>query len=176
MMQPHRFFSLSTPLIRCAALLSLLTLATLVRAVDVGQEAPDFSVTDAAGKPLQLATLRGKTVYVDFWASWCAPCRRSFPWMNAMHEKYGGNGLVVVGINVDKKHDAAERFLAQVPAKFAIGYDEAGATPARYAIKAMPSSVLIDSQGKVAFVHAGFRDEETADLEARIKAALQKAP
>jgi len=176
MTQQYRFLSSASPLRRIAALLCLLALASLARAVEVGQPAPDFTVIDATGKPLQLASLRGKMVYVDFWASWCAPCRRSFPWMNAMHEKYGASGLMIVGINVDKKRDAAERFLAQVPAKFTIGYDEAGATPARYAIKAMPSSVLIDAQGKVAFVHAGFRDEETPDLEARIKAALPKAP
>ena len=150
--------------------------APLVAAVETGAPAADFTVVDAAGKPLNLASLRGKAVYIDFWASWCAPCRRSFPWMNAMQEKYAGNGLVILGVNVDKKREAADRFLAQTPAKFTIGYDEQGTVPALYAIKAMPSSVLIDAQGVVVFIHSGFRDEETGDLESRIRAALPRRP
>ncbi|MEO8133722.1 MAG: TlpA disulfide reductase family protein [Betaproteobacteria bacterium] len=169
-----------TPRIRrwiawCALLCAFANLPVAL-AVESGQPAPDFTVADAAGKPVQLASLRGKVVYVDFWASWCAPCRRSFPWMNAMHQKYAGAGLVVLGINVDKKREAADKFLAQVPAQFSIGYDDKGAIPTLYAVKAMPSSLLIDAQGRIVYVHAGFRDEDTADLEARIRAALATRP
>ena len=144
----------------------------LAFALEAGQPAPDFTLAGADGKPLQLAGLRGKLVYLDFWASWCAPCRLSFPWMNAMQEKYGPGGLVVLGVNVDQRRPDADRFLAQVPAKFAIAYDPQGTAPKLYAIKGMPSSVLIDPQGRVLLVHAGFRDEERDELEARIRAAL----
>lgn len=156
-----------------AALCSAL-LAPVAIAVDANAPAPDFSLTGAESRQVQLAALRGKLVYLDFWASWCAPCRRSFPWMNAMQEKYGARGLVVVGVNVDQRHPDAERFLAQVPAKFTIAYDPQGAVPKLYAIKSMPSSILIDPQGRVLSVHAGFRDEERDELEGKLRAALPR--
>jgi thiol-disulfide isomerase/thioredoxin len=141
-------------------------------AIDAGQPAPDFTLAAADGKPLQLSAFRGKLVYLDFWASWCAPCRRSFPWMNAMQEKYGSGGLVVLGVNVDQRRPDADRFLAQVPAQFTIGYDPQGAAPKLYGIKGMPSSLLIDQEGRVLYSHAGFRDEERDELEAKIRAGL----
>ena len=141
-------------------------------AIEPGQPAPEFSLPQADGKLLNLSALRGKVVYIDFWASWCAPCRRSFPWMNAMHDKYAASGLVVVGINVDQRKPDAEKFLAQMPAKFTIVYDTPGESPKAYGIKAMPSSVLVDGQGRVIAVHAGFRDEDRDGLEAKLRAAL----
>ena len=143
-------------------------------ALEAGQPAPDFTLVAADGKPVQLAALRGKLVYLDFWASWCAPCRRSFPWLNAMHAKYGSEGLAVLGINVDQRRPDAERFLAQTPAQFAIAFDPQGASPKLYAIRGMPSSLLIDPQGRVLRTHAGFRDEDRDELEAAIRAGLPK--
>ena len=157
---------------RAALALVLVVASACAGAVDTGVVAPAFVVVDANGRSVDLASLRGKVVYVDFWASWCAPCRRSFPWMNAMHEKYNAKGLVVVAINVDQKRADADRFLAQVPAQFTVAYDPQGNSPKTYAIKGMPSSVLIDRQGRVILVHAGFRDEDREILEAGIRAAL----
>ena len=149
--------------------------ASLAAAIDAGAPAPDFTVAAADGKPLQLSAYRGKLVYLDFWASWCAPCRRSFPWMNAMQQKYGARGFTVVGINVDKKRSDAEKFLAQTPAGFTVVYDDAGATPSAYGVKGMPSSYLIDARGNVTYVERGFVDEHKADLEQRIAALLAAA-
>ena len=157
---------------RVALALTTVVSSTCAFAVDKGVSAPPFAAVDDAGRAVELASLRGKVVYVDFWASWCAPCRRSFPWMNAMHEKYGAKGFVVIGINVDRKRADADRFLAQMPALFAVAYDPEGNTPNKYAIKGMPSSVLIDRQGRVIATHAGFRDEDREMLEADIRAAL----
>ena len=158
------------PLLLAALCCTLIVPAA--HAVEPGQPAPDFTLAGDDGKPLQLAALRGKVVYLDFWASWCAPCRRSFPWLNAMQEKHGPGGFVVVGVNVDQRRSDAERFLAQVPARFTIAHDPQGTAPKLYAIKAMPSSLLIDRDGRVLLVHAGFRDEERDELEAKIAAAL----
>jgi thiol-disulfide isomerase/thioredoxin len=141
-------------------------------AVETGQPAPEIAVTRTDGKPLTLSALKGKTVYLDFWASWCGPCRQSFPFMNAMQEKYAKDGLVIVGVNVDRKRADAEKFLAQFPARFTIGYDEAGATPATYAVKKMPSSFLIDREGRVSAAHSGFTGEMRDEVESRIRAAL----
>lgn len=154
------------------ALAASLALPAPALAVEVGAAAPNFSLPTAKGDPLALDKLRGKVVYVDFWASWCGPCRRSFPWMNEMQQKYGAKGFTVVAINVDKKRADAEKFLAQIPANFPVVYDEAGATPAAYAVKGMPSSYLIDPSGKVSYVERGFVDEHKAPLEDRVKALL----
>lgn len=148
-----------------------LSLATAVGAVEIGQPAPDFDLPGAKG-PVKLAALRDKVVYVDFWASWCGPCKQSFPWMNEMQTKYGAQGLTIVGINVDKKRADAEGFLKGTPANFTVAYDEKGGTPTAYQIKGMPSSYLIDRNGKVIATHAGFRPEEAAALEAKLRAAL----
>ena len=155
------------------ALLALLLLCGQAGAVAPGAAAPEFSLAGANGQ-VNLADYRGKYVYVDFWASWCAPCKRSFPWMGTLQKRFGPSGLQVVAINVDAARADADRFLASTPAAFTIAYDPAGTTPRKYAIKGMPSSVLIDPQGQVLFVHAGFNDATAADIEAQIQQAVQK--
>ncbi|MFO1414873.1 MAG: TlpA disulfide reductase family protein [Burkholderiales bacterium] len=143
-------------------------------AVESGDAAPAFALPGAKGDTVALDKLRGKVVYVDFWASWCGPCRRSFPWMNDMQAKYGGKGFVVVGVNVDKKRADADRFLAQIPASFTLAFDEAGTTPSAYGVKGMPSSYLIDGTGKVVYVERGFLDEHRDELEQRVASLVNK--
>jgi thiol-disulfide isomerase/thioredoxin len=157
------------------AAFAAVALASPALATEAGQAAPSFTLPSRSGEPTSLDKLRGKVVYVDFWASWCGPCRRSFPWMNEMQQKYGGKGFVVVGVNVDKKRADADKFLAQNPANFTIVFDETGATPSAYAVKGMPSSYLIDGNGNVAYVERGFLDEHKAGLEQRIAALVGKA-
>ena len=159
--------------VRAALVLIALCIVTSARAVRVGEAAPAFELAQADGKPVSLAQLRGNVVYVDFWASWCAPCKRSFPWMNALHDQHHGDGLVIIGINVDKRRSDADRFLRDVPAAFPIAFDTNGATPAAFDVKGMPSSYLIDRNGVVIAVEEGFHDDRAAALENRIRALLQ---
>ncbi len=154
---------------------AVLVPVSAAQATEAGQPAPLFALPTAKGDTVALDKLRGKVVYVDFWASWCGPCRRSFPWMNEMQQKYGARGFTVVAVNVDKKRADAEKFLAQYPANFTIVYDETGNTPTAYAVKGMPSSYLLDAKGTVTFVERGFLDEHKADLEARVQALLAAA-
>ena len=93
--------------------------------------------------------------------------------MNEMHQRYGVRGLAIVAINVDAKREDAERFLRHYPAAFAVAYDGTGATPAAYAVKAMPSSYLIDARGRIAGVEAGYLDERRAEMETRIRALVE---
>lgn len=144
-------------------------------ATEVGKPAPEFQLPAAADKTIRLADYRGKVVLLDFWASWCGPCKQSFPWMNEMQSKYAAQGLVVLAVNVDQKRADADKFLAEVPAKFTVLFDDKGATPKAYAVKTMPSSLLIGPDGTVKEVHRGFRSEDTQGLEAKIRAALGQA-
>lgn len=160
------------PLI-AALTFSLSTLAAMpALALDAGAKAPDFELGAPDGK-LRLADLKGQYVYLDFWASWCGPCRQSFPWMNSLQEKFGPK-LKVVGISVDKKNDDARQFLKEVPAKFLVAFDESGTTPKAYGVKGMPTSLLIGPDGNVVFVHQSFKESDTASLEAKIRSAMEK--
>ena len=148
--------------------------AAPAHALGRGETAPAFELQGPQGA-VQLTAYRGKVVYVDFWASWCGPCRQSFPWMNQMQAKYGARGLQIIGVNLDASSADATQFLAGTPAQFAIAYDPQGATPRGYSIKGMPSSVLIGPDGKVLSEHAGFREADRVELEAKIVAALGAA-
>jgi cytochrome c biogenesis protein CcmG, thiol:disulfide interchange protein DsbE len=156
---------------KTAALALATLLAMPANAVEAGQAAPDFDLPGRLGA-VKLSDFKGKTVYLDFWASWCGPCKQSFPWMNDLQTRYGAKGLRVVGINVDQKSDDAKAFLKDNPAAFDVAFDQPGKTPRSYAIKGMPTSVLIGPDGKVLQVHSGFKEEQRDDLERQIKLAL----
>jgi thiol-disulfide isomerase/thioredoxin len=128
-----------------------------------------------ADVPPALNPVEGKVVWVDFWASWCVPCRRSFPWMNQMLDRYGDQGLQIIGVNVDKERALADEFLAETPARFDLRFDPAGALAERFGVEAMPSSFLLDGEGNVIAEHYGFRYEDADDYEAGIVAALDAA-
>ena len=156
---------------RVFVMLAAAVAASSAPALEKGAPAPQFELQGLEGA-VKLAKLQGKVVYVDFWASWCGPCRQSFPWMNEMQAKYGARGLQIVGVNVDANSADARQFLVSTPARFAIGFDPQGATPRSYGIKGMPSSVLIGPDGKILSEHSGFRETDRAELEAKIQSAL----
>jgi peroxiredoxin len=149
-------------------------LAGNVFAQEVGKPAPSFDVPGTSAN-VRLADLKGKVVYVDFWASWCSPCKQSFPWMNDMQAKYGARGLQIVGVTVDRKREDAEKFLASTPAKFMVAFDTNGKVAEAYKPKGMPTSFLIGADGVVRAMHVGFKDSDRAELEREIEAALSAA-
>jgi thiol-disulfide isomerase/thioredoxin len=129
-----------------------------------------------AAPPPELGTIEGKVIWVDFWASWCAPCRRSFPWMNQMQARYGTRGLQIIAINLDSDRDAADEFLSDNPARFQVKFDPEGHLARTYDVQAMPSSYLLDASGNVLQSHFGFKQADTPEYEADIKAALAATP
>ena len=141
-------------------------------AVNVGEPAPDFALPRADGSTLDLSAYRGKVVVVDFWASWCGPCRESFPFLNSVHDRLAEQGLVVIGVNLDEARDEASAFLRKYPARFDVVYDPEGKSAMAFAVKAMPSSYLIGRDGRVRVRHLGFRASESAAFEQAIEQAL----
>lgn len=115
----------------------------------------------------------GKVVLIDFWASWCGPCRQSFPWMNDMQTKYHDDGLVIVAVNVDNDLADAKRFLADYPPGFQIHFDENKSLAREYEVVAMPSSFLIGRDGQIVEKHLGFKVLKQDEYEAAIRAALK---
>lgn len=141
--------------------------------VSSGSRAPELGLADINGRTLRLADLRGKVVVVDFWASWCAPCRESFPFWNGLQRRYASQGLVVVGVSVDRELSNVRTFLRRNPASFRVVHDGGHAIADRYRPSTMPSTFLIDKRGVVRLVHRGFRSADTRTLETQIQALLR---
>ncbi len=141
-------------------------------ALEAGSKAPDFSLPGVQGT-VELSSTAGSVVYVDFWASWCGPCKQSFAWMNAMQDKYRAQGLKIIGVNLDTKTEDARKFLAQTPAHFTVAFESKGVTPKNYGVKGMPTSFLVGRDGKIIFQHLGFKEADREKLEKEIKAALE---
>lgn len=134
---------------------------------------PRSAATDDLFPLLDLEAYRGKVVVVDFWASWCAPCRRSFPWLDAMQRKYGEDGLVVIGVNEDNAAEDAAEFLKAVPVSFLIVRDEDGALAREFDLLAMPSSYVIGRDGELATRHLGFKSAKTEEYEKTLRRLLE---
>jgi thiol-disulfide isomerase/thioredoxin len=132
--------------------------------------APDFLVQEK----LHLSDLKGKVVFIDFWASWCGPCRKSFPWLNKINKQYPSEDFMVVSINLDAERHLAEKFLKQFPAEFSITYDPMGDLAREYEVRGMPSSYIIDHQGNIAVIHMGFRQNKIADYEKEIERLVKQ--
>ncbi len=201
MMNPHHQDGLPSASVPAPAALSGLSRRTLLRrsaggvaalvlapaltgltgpahAASLGSPAPALSLPGLDGATLDLATtpaLKGKVLLVDFWASWCGPCRQSFPWMNLMQQRHGPRGLQIVAVNVDRERADADAFLRQFPSAFRIAFDASGDTPRRWGARAMPTSVLVGADGRVLMQHEGFRPADQSKLEAAIEQAIAQA-
>jgi cytochrome c biogenesis protein CcmG, thiol:disulfide interchange protein DsbE len=128
---------------------------------------------DARAIPM-LQHLSGKVILLDFWASWCEPCRDSFPWMAQLQQRLGPQGLVVIAVNLDRDRKLAARFLEQASVEFRIEYDPEGKLAEQFGVVAMPMSFVIDRQGRVRERHAGFRARQRGEREATISRILQE--
>jgi len=127
-----------------------------------------------AAEPFDLTQYKGKVVILDFWASWCVPCRRSFPWLNEMQAKYASDGLVVIGVNLDNDAAEAQLFLDEFPPEFKIVYDTDKTLAHEYDVIAMPSSYVIARDGTIQERHLGYKVSLQDDYEAVIVEALRE--
>ena len=153
-------------LLACSALaVSMLAQATLTPQA----AAPDFTLRSADGRNLRLAEQRGQVVLVNFWASWCGPCKQEMPHLNRLFDKYRGAGFVMLGVNIDDDPATANKAVAGWGVKFPVLLDSQKAVSKLYVLGSMPATVLIDRDGKVRFLHRGYRDgaEETYERQIR---------
>jgi cytochrome c biogenesis protein CcmG/thiol:disulfide interchange protein DsbE len=148
----------------------VLSLAVPARAAEPSSlpGAPSFDLPARTGT-VALDSLRGKVVLVDFWASWCVPCRQSFPWLGTMSERSGAKGLVVVAIDLDKDRGLAEKFLSELAPPFTVAFDPAGKTAEAFHVRTMPSSFLVSRTGLLVYSHAGFHPKDVEGFEKRIQ-------
>ncbi len=126
-------------------------------------------------KDLNLAAYKGKVVYIDFWASWCGPCRQSFPWMKELQAAKAKDGLVIIAVNVDQEKDLADAFLAEFSPNFKIVFDPAGELATEYKVAGMPSAYIIGRDGKPRFKHIGYHHEKRSQYEQEIQTLLDEA-
>jgi peroxiredoxin len=162
---------LSFVLIRSFAftLLALL-LSTTSFALEAGDRAPDFAAPAVDGKgTVSLSQYRGKVVYLDFWASWCAPCLKAIPEIEAMRKELPGDKFQVVAVNLDQQTKKALRFLAKNPIGYPSASDPKGRLPKQFGVDTMPTSYLIDAEGVIRYVHRGFQRGDGAKLRTQIQ-------
>ncbi|MGB7219181.1 MAG: TlpA disulfide reductase family protein [Vicinamibacterales bacterium] len=147
----------SASLVLAAVAALAITFTSPVRAADP-KPAPNVTLQDARGATVRLADYRGKVVLVDFWASWCIPCKVSFPALDALYKEFMARGFEVLAVNLDERRRDADAFLAARPHTMPILFDPKGASPVAFDVKGMPSSFLIDRAGTIRFTHMGYSD------------------
>lgn len=136
--------------------------------------APTFSLPGKDGQAIDLAKYKGQVVMLNFWASWCGPCRTEMPLMDQIYKKYAPAGFVLLGVNVDNDSTDANKFLAQVPVSFPIAYDRESKVSNTYQVSAMPSTVFIDRKGNVRTIHRGYKAGDEAEYLATIRSLIKE--
>ncbi len=149
---------------------------SIAQALVPGDKPPPIGLPDQAGNSVDLSKLEGKVVLVDFWASWCGPCKQEMPVLEALHKKYESEGLVIVGVNIDNNDKKMNNFLKATPVTFRRVRDKKLQVVSRYEPSTMPSSYFIGRDGKIRHVHVGFRKNDAGKLEARVKELLAESP
>jgi thiol-disulfide isomerase/thioredoxin len=161
-----------------AALLLAAALATgPARAgTELSLPAPAFELPTRAGAQVALQDLRGQVVMINFWASWCGPCRQEFPVLEQMYRKYRPLGFTLLAVNVESDPADAERFLAGVPVTFPVAFDADNRVSGAYGVSAMPTTLIVDRKGRVRWMHRAYKPGDEDEYLNRIRALLKEAP
>lgn len=155
------------------SLIASLSLSSAAYSAQEGQTAPSCHAALAGtDNNIDFNAYRGKVVLIDFWATWCPPCKKSMPFLNSLRNQRVKDGFEIVAINVDENRTEAEAFLSEHPVDYLMAFDPAGDCPQQFDVKAMPSSYLLDKAGAIRKVHLGFRDEDKPLLSEQISQLL----
>jgi len=151
---------------KISMLTAVISFSCSVHALELNAVAPEFSLPKLGStQNSNLSEYRGKVVYIDFWASWCAPCRTSFPLLEKFYQAKKKEGFALVAINMDEDIEAAQRFLELYPANFEILRDAEAQWADTYSVETMPTSFIIDKKGVIRHIHNGFAKDDMVDIE-----------
>jgi len=140
-----------------ATLLTGILLVMPVTAGVMSGEAPDFTLKSNSGQNIRLSELRGEVVLINFWASWCGPCRQEMPVLDELHNQYKALGFTVLGVNVEENPQQARKLLKDMPVSFPVLFDDSSVVSKQYDVIAMPSTVLVDRNGNMRYLHKGYK-------------------
>jgi peroxiredoxin len=165
--------ALKTPVLGLMLCLAL-PLASTAAAIAPGAAAPEFQLPAAAGSAVGLADLKGQVVLLNFWASWCGPCRQEMPLLDQLYRKYRAAGFTLLGVNVEPKSDDAASFLKSTPVSFPILFDRDSKVSKLYEVSGMPSTVILDRKGNVRYVHHGYKPGDEGEYLDQIRALMRE--
>ena len=141
---------------------------------DAKGPAPDFSLINRAGEMVTLSDLKGQVVMINFWATWCGPCRQEMPLLEQLHQRYEPLGFTLLGVNVEEDSSNAEEFLHETPVTFPILFDPENSVSKLYDVSAMPSTVVVDRQGNVRFLHHGYQPGYEDEYQNQVRTLIRE--
>lgn len=159
------------------------TLSTLIAAAvvtfpalagELSGVAPDFTLQSRSGGQVSLSELRGNVVMINFWATWCGPCREEMPHLEALHQRYSNLGFTLLGVNVEEDSRLSDRFLAETPVSFDILFDPENGVSELYDVIAMPSTVLVDREGNMRYIHHGYKAGYENEYQSQVRSLLRE--
>ena len=142
--------------------------------VTLSEEAPDFTLKTLDGSNLRLEEYRGQVVLINFWASWCGPCRQEMPILDRLHQRYEDTGFAVLGVNVEGEAAPAQKIVDKTNVTFPVLIDEGQAVSELYDLEAMPSTVVVDRNGLVRYVHRGYKPGDEAKYVEVVKKLIRE--
>ena len=162
-------------IIRNYLLLScLVAWSGIAQSASISGPAPNFTLKSLSGENIKLSELAGSVVLINFWASWCGPCRQEMPFLNAIHNKYKALGFTVLGVNVEEEVANARSFIAERPVDFPILFDSNNNVSELYKVIAMPTTVVIDRDGKLRFLHQGYQSGDEVEYRKMVKILVRE--
>ena len=155
-------------------LLLAVGLAAPAAAVTIQDSAPDFTLKSLEGSNLRLEEYRGQVVLINFWASWCGPCRQEMPLLDRLHQRYVDTGFAVLGVNVEGEEAPARELIDKIPVTFPVLIDEGQLVSELYKLEAMPSTVVVDRDGVVRYIHRGYKPGDEAKYVEVVKELIRE--
>ena len=152
----------------------MMSVLAYANATPVSGKAPDFTLKSNSGKNMKLSELRGQVVLLNFWASWCGPCRQEMPLLDALHKRYKKVGFTVLGVNVESDSSKARKYLSSVKVQFPILFDTTNQVSKTYKVEAMPTTIIIDRNGNMRYLHTGYKPGYENDYRKQVKKLLRE--